>query len=332
MLPYLPLWKRLVIAFEEGVGPRSNLMRFYVDPVSYLTTQPGAEIRRIVFVLPSGGEGPPLPEGKPDDRGDHPPEGPLDFDHGKPDEAGEAEQLWSSVVGSGVSVEFLRSGGAIRFRGLWEFVPYNDDAPVALSPDFLRQAADFRDELIGGISEIDRLRTLKLLKEHYESALKTGEMRNVISLFLYAGPIYASWKETAFGYTRYFGLPSLHYFSWWPRDRYLRVIDDQRCSILYPGDGFLDTLPKLDRMSLYLRAPRVNRIGAFQVMHHGARGNWHRGVAARLAPVISVFSSDPKRKPHCHPHRPVLKDFQDHRPVQVDKRRGAVMAGWLRNP
>jgi hypothetical protein len=64
-------------------------------------------------------------------------------------------------------------------------------------------------------------------------------------------------------------------------------------------------------------------------MHHGAEGNWHEGVAPRIAPAISIFSSDPKNKKLRHPHRPVLDEFRQFNPYQVDKRRGVVTTGLL---
>jgi hypothetical protein len=42
-------------------------------------------------------------------------------------------------------------------------------------------------------------------------------------------------------------------------------------------------------------------------------------AAARLAPDISVFSSDPAHKSLRHPHGEVVRDFLRYGPVQVDK-------------
>jgi hypothetical protein len=64
-------------------------------------------------------------------------------------------------------------------------------------------------------------------------------------------------------------------------------------------------------------------------MHHGAEDNWHKGVAARITPLFSVFSSDPEHKKYKHPHAPVLRDFWRYGAVQVDKRTGFCVGGLL---
>jgi hypothetical protein len=63
----------------------------------------------------------------------------------------------------------------------------------------------------------------------------------------------------------------------------------------------------------------MSRVSCFQVMHHGARGCWHNGIAKSLSPNISVFSSNPEHKSLMHPHAEVVKDFLPYHPVQVDK-------------
>ena len=68
----------------------------------------------------------------------------------------------------------------------------------------------------------------------------------------------------------------------------------------------------------YSRYRRLDRAGILQVMHHGAEGNWHKGVAAALAPAVHLFSSDPANKRLGHPHAPVLRDFRPYCPVQID--------------
>ena len=71
------------------------------------------------------------------------------------------------------------------------------------------------------------------------------------------------------------------------------------------------------------------RCGVFQVMHHGAKGNWHRGVGKAVRPVFSVFSSDPGRKLG-HPHKPVALDFKPYGPTQVNQSGRFTVFGDLR--
>ena len=88
---------------------------------------------------------------------------------------------------------------------------------------------------------------------------------------------------------------------------------------MFTGDGYLDSPARLDALVDYLSPQRVAQVGVFQVMHHGARGNWHQGVANRFAPLVSVFSSDPGRGATYHPHSEVLRDFWPYGPAQADK-------------
>jgi hypothetical protein len=64
-------------------------------------------------------------------------------------------------------------------------------------------------------------------------------------------------------------------------------------------------------------------------MHHGAKANWHHGVAAAIAPLFSVFSSDPERKKWKHPNAQVLRDFWCYGAVQVDKSTDFTASGHL---
>jgi hypothetical protein len=59
-LPYVPSWKRLLIATAEGVAGDEDLIQFFVDPVAFLSSLPGADIWRFVLVPPSAPTGPPL--------------------------------------------------------------------------------------------------------------------------------------------------------------------------------------------------------------------------------------------------------------------------------
>ena len=325
LLPYMPLWERLAIAFEEATSPDDDLMAFYINPVEYLTGLPEGNIRRIVFVPPSGEEGPPEPAGEPPEGSNTPSDEPLHIDEGKPDDSADAGDLVFAGRRTNTRVAFLRSGGGIRKLGWWEFVPYNDDKPAVFDSKFLQEAAAFRDLLLAGASTAERKKRLQDLKEHYEAVRRPGEERNDISLFLYSGPIYGTWQRTALLCSWDFRLRN--WFGYRRGRSY--VYDTTRCSILYPGDGFLDTPERLHRLCGYLRAYRVNRIGVMQVMHHGAKRNWHGGVAAAFSPRISVFSSDPKRKPHLHPHKPVRKDFRHYGPIQVNQHRALRVLGRL---
>jgi hypothetical protein len=329
LLPYMPLWKRLLIAFEEGVAPTDDLFRFFLNPVEYLVGLDDSDIIRVIFVGASGEEGPPFPEGPsrpsepPRDDGERPWE--PDFQREDPEDAADAALLRST---GRVTVEFLRRGGNLTLGNFWEFVPYNDDPPSPAEPEWETRVAESREALVEGKTDEDRRTALDNLKYIYEKRFTTSEKRNRISLFLYGGPIYSTWPSVDF-FEGVMSLPRLsilpHIPAIWP----LPGSRSAYCSVLYTGDGYLDAPPTLAKMEHFLSANRVGKLAVLQVMHHGAESNWHHGVAGALAPKFSVFSSDPKRNPWYHPHELVRRDFSENNPIQVSAAGGVALAGAM---
>jgi hypothetical protein len=324
LLPYVPLWQRLMLADAEGVGAQEPLFSLFVDPVTYITGLDGAQIGQIILVPPSGDAGPDGGgEGTPPSfEGDG--SWPLDVD----DSPVREEQLldYAAFIAkadkAGTKVRFMPSGGSLRVARIWEFVPYNDAelAPKATTA-FCAQIASLQARLVNAETEESRSEALDAIKQTYDAMFgQSARRRNQISLFLYGGPL-KSWSES-------------RRLRWAPKWGNWGVLADwtwrqpqqrgrPKVSILYTGDGYLDTLARAERLLDYLgRYSRVGQLCAVQVMHHGARGNWHKGVAARLAPSLSIFSSDPTNKKLGHPHKPVLDDFSPYQPVQVDKSSG----------
>jgi hypothetical protein len=336
MLPYMPLFHRLVVAFEERSGgaddPETD---FYLNPVAYLRAQGGPGIERILFVFPSGGEGPPFLEegpGPQEPGSDGEPE--LDFRSGNPEPSGEIEALREAAKEDGreTRVDFLHPGSPIKVRSCrWEFVPYNDDTTTPITDDFIKEVENEKTGLLGNANTDDRTNSLKRLKNAYDRHFGSdSESRNEISLFLYSGPIYQSRGKQFLGM-----IYGRNLRGYQPMEQeedpgcFIDCHDDSRCSIIYTGDGYLDTPERLKRLTDYLRRERIERTGLLQVMHHGAEGNWHRGVGAAINSLFSVFSSDPGRVRLGHPHAPVLRDFWGHGPVQVNKTFGFQAFGYL---
>lgn len=312
-------------------------MRFMLDPVSFLREQDGPGIGRILFVPRSVDDGPPLPEGVP-------PESPPDdsgsdngfeirFRESSSDELGELDRLSQySSSGASPSVSLLAPSSSILAGALWEFAPYNDDPGVGIDPTFVEAVKANRNILLGATGEPERRAALSRIKELYTRTYgRSSHEKNSISLFIHSGPIYPRWNHSFFtgpwpfwewsvDDIRCFARAAPH--SW-------EGVHDKRCSILYTGDGYLDSHEALDRLVSYLRPERVSRTAVFQVMHHGAEGNWHKGVATTINPLFSVFCSDPTRKRLGHPHASVLRDFWSHRPVQVDKQCHFTTSGTL---
>lgn len=324
LLPYMPLWERLTIAAAEGIGAQEPLFAFFVNPVAYLTGIDGGEIGQIILVPESDNEGPP-------GGGEGAPVGPedgewhLDVDDAKP--AGADQQIDDKAFRQSAGrmhpqIRFMRSGGALRV-GVWEFVPYNDARLAPKATDaFRRQIAALQIVLVDSPPE-GRATALEQIKKAYEAIFTTHQQRNEISLFLYGGPL-RNWSiDRPVEWALYLPTDSPGAREWRPLGQHLGAA---KVGILYTGDGYLKPDARADRLLNYLgRHSRARQFGALQVMHHGARGNWYRGVAALLDPHLSIFSSDPTRKNPGHPHQEVWDDFSLYNPIQVDTRSGCYI-------
>ena len=328
LLPYMHLARRLMVAFAEDVAAADPLMAFFVNPVAYLTEIEGPGIERIVFVPPSGDEGPPLGEGVPLDEPfleDGP--SPLVF---RTDDAVDPERGTLIGASSRANVSFLLPGQAITAKRVWEFVPYNDDVQEKIPGSFVSQVQAFRKHLLATSSDQERNEALGELRAIYDGQFgDSAKDRNAISLFLYSGPMRAGWHHVGLNlksacrhlpyWSDFCGTETFYEL---PRNR-------PQPSLLYTGDGYLDTTNKLKRLLKYLAQERVDLTGLLQVMHHGAESNWHEGVAAAISPLCSVFSSDPAHQKLRHPHATVLRDFWPYGPIRVDKDSGFEFAGIL---
>jgi hypothetical protein len=336
VIPLVPLWQRLVLAFEEERYIAKADLPFYLHPVKAITDLPGAEVERIILVPPSGGEAP---------QGENAPTvdlGPLDAEGRRPRDLESrglhTKKEWeNSPESTGVSgpgdldghpnVTVLRRGGRLCVRDIWEFVPYND--ATSFKPGakpFARKAEVLRRALLAAPSEALRSSALKSLKRHYERTYRTAPARNLISLFLYGGSM-ASRSEYRFEY----------YDCHWSEDPAVFLscgsplsiaTSGARPGVLYTGDGYLDTPARWQALRGYLGPARATAPLVFQVMHHGAKRNWRPGLAADIRPVVAVFSSDPQNKNLGHPHPPVLGDFRSRGFIaQADCRTAVVVAG-----
>lgn len=317
LLPYVSLAERLLIAFADGVDTQDDRLGLYLDPVAYFRGIEGAQIDEIVFVPASGDGDPPAAEGG----GEPPPEGrdpwsmAIDYADRLPDDQALELEKWTRDFGS---VRFMRTDGRIRIANVWEFVPYNDCGLASLvTRGFVSQVERSRERLNGNDKQA-RIAELGKLRGIYDRTFgKSALKRNLISLFVYGAPV-AGWNCAECGHFYWPGC------CWWSR------FDDCAASaILYSGDGYLDTPKRLNSLIKALGRERVERLHVLQVMHHGAKGNWHDGVAAALSPEISIFSSDPDHAGLGHPHAPVLRDFWTRMPIQVDRQRGFAVHGKL---
>lgn len=316
LLPYIPPWQRIVIALGEGLTPGDEFWTFFVDPVTWLRDDPEINVDEVLYVQAGG------PDDLPDDLGPEPlyPEDTgaayfppdLDGDLLKPEYGDTPEEAATeaNVTSGGMAVRFLRPGGRLLAPRLWEFVPYNDAAlaPKA-TPAFILRAVNLRRALLDQ-SRTDHDRILKLLKRHYEMRFKPSE-RNVISLYLYSGPVSSNVKFLKVG----------------PHG-WLEGRHRERFSQMHTGDGFLNNDARWKTFNaFYSRGGRLKMSAFLQVMHHGSEKNWHLGLASKLNPTVSIFSTSPSTHDR-HPDAEVLRDFWKYDPIQVDSR-GYHLAGEL---
>lgn len=332
LLPYMPLWQRLVLAFSEGIDTQQVLMTFFVNPVAYLTELEDVSIDRLVFVPGSGTEGPAAPS---DDLTEMPGEPvtdgpwPLSIREQQPDdeeERADFRHFWEEQSARRTQVSMLRTGSSLRVGKKWEFVPYNNPelAPSVDQP-FRDAVKERREALLRVSTEEKRKAALVELRDTYDKHFGKGK-RNLASLFLYAGCIGLNRSE--YRYTEYRQCEldkNAHLISLWCCQQ---LSFRNRSGVLYTGDGYLDTSDRLDQLAKYMGDRRIAQLACLQVMHHGSRRNWHEGVARRLAPDTSVFCADPDHKLFRHPHAEVVRDFLRFGPYLVDKSQGLTV--WFR--
>lgn len=309
LLPYMSLAERIIIALSDAADDdATEILDFLIDPASYLTERATYGIERIVFVPPSGGDTAPSAEGE------YPPEWP-DSEEGnfeleprflsepKPPEDDTLVRHASGLVaksGDKTQIEYLRAGTGITISPLWEFLPYNEKRTHTIPTSFKDQVIRLKDKLLTNPKSV-----IAQLKSLYDSTFGSdGPSRNNISLFLYCGPIYNTWRNSSiygvFGGDKYMT-------RWWKKD-YKFYYDSgfRMVSHLYTGDGYLDTQDRIDALKDHLGDQRWNAISALQVMHHGSRKNWCPQVGAEFRyHCMKVCCSEPSHYGDRHPDKEV---------------------------
>lgn len=321
LLPHVPLEQRLVHAFQQGVGRRSRVLRFMLNPAGYLGSLEAA-VEQVLMVLPGGRRGPDNNEpqvGQDPENNDQREErlGPLQADVLGADSLD--SDLWADLglAGAPAGSGAVQSSTPLRVGTDWEFVPYNDGSLMPKTPArFARLVRKERDALLAHPSKA----TLDALKKVYDDEFKaTSAGRNIVSLFLYAGSRqgnrWSDWEFTILA--RQDGTRR------WAHHHGYHHGDEQRAGFLYTGDGYLDTPLRLEQYVRHLGSDRLQGSNCLQVMHHGSRRNWHAGVAEVLKPMASIFSSNPNHRKYQHPHGEVVRDFLPFHPLQVDADRWA---------
>lgn len=320
MLPFTYLGQRLQYMFSQRPYTSKADQAYYLDPVETILAIEGVKIDSIILVLPATGD--PVPVQAPPLEPTSPRQfGSLLFEQGfipNNDLIGNTEisAMRNMTIKNKVSLQVMSGNSAATYNEIWEFIPYNEPYSTSkASVDFLKKVEAKRQILFSSTS-VEKTHAIKSLKKTYDEHFgSSGKDRNIISLFLYSGPV-----------NRIDITPSditclLVDTAPWEKKECMK--DRLLLSVLYTGDGYINKIRRWNELVHYFGELRMSRIAALQVMHHGARGNWFKGLANLICPALSIFSSDPDRggKPEkSHPHAKVLEDFRSHCPLQADKK------------
>lgn len=195
--------------------------------------------------------------------------------------------------------------------GNYEFLIsfYNDIRVPPTAPNFELNVSNITSILTDSSSSPEvKKQAFEELRELFQTTFKgSARLKNIISLFTYIRPAFA--KENV-------GVRLVKEESKVPsRVEYNPTVG--RFGALFTGDGYIESETVFEELKKALKFE--NNIAILQVMHHGSKSNWYRGLAQSFSPVLSVFSSDPDRKTTRHPHESVLKDFVRYGAICVDR-------------
>ena len=305
VVPYYPLWQRLVIASFLDIQPDDEEWGFYQNPIQYFKTYFAEELKKTKFLL--------LPEKENESEISISLE-PSDFDDVLSFET--TEKLSDEFDNLGQNVHWLNPDKALLLRKgeeQFEFVLYN--VPFNLLAKVPTNLTAFQKQVEQIIQSHQSNSTdpTPALKTLYTFAFGNGNKhKNIISQYLYIRNIKLS-SFWGMGYNHIFDVSI-------DNENEIVVIpeDKTKNAILYTGDAFLNDLPLLTDLTQSLGAERMARIYCLQVPHHGSKHNWQQGLANIFSPCISVFSADSQRR-NGHPHGEVLKDFATYTPILVNK-------------
>ena len=305
VVPYYPLWQRLVIASLFDIQPDDEEWAFYQNPIQYLKTDFAEELNETQFLL--------LPAKENESEISINLE-PSNFDDVLSFET--TKKLSDEFDNLEQNVHWLNPNKALLLRKgeeQFEFVLYN--VPFHLLAKVPTNLTAFQKQVEQIIQSHQSNSTdpTPALKTLYTLAFGNGSKnKNIISQYLYIRNI----KPPSF-----WGMGNNHIFDVSiGNENEIAVIpkDKTKNAILYTGDAFLNDLSLLTDLTQSLGVERMARIYCLQVPHHGSKHNWQQGLANIFSPCLSVFSADSQRR-NGHPHGEVLKDFATYTPILVNK-------------
>lgn len=291
ILPYYPLYQRLLVAQSLGIYQDNDIIECYISPVIFFSKK--YNIKKILLV--------------------------ADNAHNK-DKLDLSEQELEFLRERNVSVSFFNiDKNPIHYFGI-EFIPYN--VPFEFIKRNLKNIQLSQSHINALWQDKKQPINQKILniKEYYYQTLtiqgkNQGEYRNILSLYLYIGILKA--KEN--------GIIDIYrnnkpYFYIYENKHFWEInhLQQIKNSILYCGDGSLKTRKQLEHIKNYLTPERINRIACLQIPHHGSTHNWQVNLSREyIHPILSVFCADPYQK-YKHPHPDVIFDLIESNPILVD--------------
>ena len=305
VVPYYPLWQRLVIASLLDIQPDDEEWTFYQNPIQYLKADFAEELKETQFLLLPAKENKSEISRRLE---------PSNFDDVLSFET--TEKLSNEFDNLEQNVHWLNPDKAFLFRKygeLFEFVLYN--VPFHLLAKVPANLTDFQKQVKQIIQShhLNSTDPTPALKTLYTLTFGNGgKNKNIISQYLYIRNINPPffWRM---GNRHIFDVST-------DNENEIEVIpkDKTKNAILYTGDAFLNDLSLLTDLTQSLGVERMARIYCLQVPHHGSKHNWQQGLANIFSPCLSVFSADSQRR-NGHPHSEVLKDFATYTPILVNK-------------
>jgi hypothetical protein len=303
VVPYYPLWQRLVIASIYNNLKKDD--EFYSNPILYLKEQfPEALEHTEILLLPT----------KENDGEIATSLSPSYYTESKGNVFFKRLDKPFSDEFSNIDVKlhWLDPNYPILLKDIhtqeeFEFVLYNVPFKLFLKyPPNLRTFQNQVEQIIQHHQFSSTDPTSDLKKIYTKTFGNNGKRKNIISQYLYIRKVnQVSLRNHILHVEKNVQSPLKRYFS-------------HKNAILYTGDGYLNNLPLLTDLMRTLGNIRINDIHCLQVPHHGAKGNWQLGLANALSPDISVFTADNQRK-KAHPHLEVLSDFWPYNPIIVNK-------------
>ena len=304
VVPYYPLWQRLVIALLLDIQPDDEEWAFYQNPIQYFKTYFAEELKETKFLLLPAKENESEISISLD---------PSNFDDVLSFET--TKKLSNEFDNLEQNVHWLNPNKALLFRkgeAQFEFVLYN--VPFHLLAKVPTNLTAFQKQVESIIQSYPNDPSLALKKLYLREFGSSNA--NIISQHLYIRYCKNN-NPVSYNLLNRFAIFEF------PEKNVITAHSSikAKSSILYTGDSSFNKHQLLSYFESAMGSERMQQIYCLQVMHHGSRDNWFKGVAAVLSPSLSVFSADETRKDCKHPHDEVVRDFLPYNPILVNKQK-----------